>query len=51
MQNGSLKKVANHDSDEFWKNISEEVRIEGNLAGFKTKFDQYWEKKKKKKIK
>lgn len=41
MQNGSLKKVPNHDSDEFWKNIPVEVRREGHLAGFKTKFDQY----------
>lgn len=47
MQTGSLKKVANHDSDEVWKNIPKEVRREGNLAGFKTKFYQYWKKKKK----
>lgn len=38
MQDGCLKKVPNHDSNEFWKNIPEEVRIGVNLAGFKTVF-------------
>lgn len=41
MQNESLKKVPNHDSDDFWKKIPEEVRREGNLAGFEMNFDQY----------